>query len=681
MSIDGRYRLGSDVGGTFTDLVLADDQTGDLRTLKVPTRRRDAAAGVAAGISALLTREGARPNELASFVHGTTLATNTVIEGTGAPVGLLVTRGTRDMLELGRLRLGDPTNFYTDKTVPLVPRSRVREVAGRLYASGEEREPLAPLEAVRAVGELIGEGARAIALCFLHSYVNPRHERAAAEAIRQAYPDLPLCLSSTIWPQQREYERAVVTVMNALLLERMNGYLGDLERGLVALGIDPRFLCTKSNGGVMAAREAAASPVELLLSGPAAGVVGAHYLGGLVGEEQLLTLDIGGTSADIAVISGAVPYSTESRVGSYPVLIPTVDVLSIGAGGGSIAWIDESGVLKVGPSSAGSDPGPAGYGKGGAQATVTDAYVATGIIDPLRFLGGTMPLDRGAVDQALAKLGMRLGLSTVETASAILQVATAAMHARLLPFLATRGVAARELTLYAYGGAGPTHAFLLARELGVRRVLVPPSPGALCAVGCLVADLRADFIHNLGVRCDETSLPEIRRVLTLLIKQGRDWIGGQATSVESVVAVSSADMRYAGQSFDLTVPIVGEASAAEIREAFERTYEAVYLHRNAQAPAEIVNLRVQIVGRISKPKDLRPALPRGAARPSAASRMVYLDGNWMEARVLDRYAVGPGASYDGPAIIEQYDTTTFVPPGFSVRADDQWNLIGTDRTT
>lgn len=669
------YRLGVDVGGTFTDLVLTGRRSGRLHTLKVPTQPHDLASGVSKGIAALIEREGLKGSDVTSFVHGTTLATNTIIEQSGATVGLIVTRGTRDVLELGRLRLGDPTNFYSDRATPLVPRRLVCEVGGRLLASGEEREPFDETEAVSAALELVRAGATAIAICFLHSYVNNAHEQRAAAAIRRSV-SVYVCASSDVWPQQREYERAVVTVMNAMLGSRISEYLGNLKSGL-APGMAKEFLCTKSNGGVTSAAEAGNYPVQLLLSGPAAGVVGALHLGSTANAGPLLTLDIGGTSADVAAIVGRIPYTSEGRVGDYPVLLPTVDVLSIGAGGGSIAWTDASGLLKVGPRSAGSDPGPAAYARGGSNATVTDAYLAIGAIAADRFLGGTMPLDLASSMRALSRLGEKLDLGEVETASAILQVATAAMQARILPYLAARGVAPQELTLFAFGGAGPTHGFLLARELGMTRVMIPPSPGTLCALGCLVADLRADFIQSVALRCSQDSWQLIESIIGKLTNRGRSWIKAQSTDdLRGVTTLVSADMRYVGQSFDLSVNVPQKGGAAALKESFERVYEGAYQHRNAGGEAEIVNIRVQFVGVLWKARTFQlsrstPTEPRQSLR-----RRVYIDGRWHLARVIDRRALGVGDTFRGPAIVEQYDTTVLVPSEFRVTVDEQLNLVG-----
>ena len=675
------YRVGVDVGGTFTDFVLMDESSGTFVNAKTPSRPEQPQQAILEGLRALLEREGITPSEVASFVSGTTLGLNTVIQRTGAPTGLLITRGFRDVLELRRVRLPGAPSFYAERPRPLIPRRHVREVDERILANGRVYRALDPREAVAAAGELRALGLSALAICFLHAYRNPDHERQAAEAIRAAFPDLYVVTSTEVWPQQREYERALVTAMSAHIGPRLRDYFARLESGLGELGLDCPSLSTKSNGGVMATRQAGAVPVETLLSGPAAGVIAAAHLGRLTGRRQLITFDMGGTSADIAVVDGEVGYSTESQIGDFPLILPAVDVTSIGAGGGSVAWADTAGVLKVGPRSAGAEPGPACYGRGGTEPTVTDAYVLSGLIDPDEFLGGQLRLSPERAERALAELGARLGLDPQATASGILRVATANMYAQFLPLMSQHGVDHRTFALLAYGGAGPTHAFLLAREVGIRTVVVPPSPGTLCALGCLLADLRADYVRTVYAELDEQALEPLAAHLAELEREATAWLDEERIPSPERTLLRAADVRYKGQSFEVavTLPRGGPAGLRELPALFHARHRAVYGYADEGGAVEVINLRVQAVGGVRKPERMAP-MGAISDQQSAVSpvrrRRVMLDGSAVEATVYRRAELPVGVSLDGPAIVTQYDTTTFVPPGYRFSVDEWLNLVG-----
>jgi N-methylhydantoinase A len=674
-----RYRVGVDVGGTFTDLVLM-DEAGDFVSAKTPSRPDEPERAILEGLRALLAREGVAPDAVASFVNGTTLGLNTLLQRSGAPTGLLVTEGFRDMLEIRRLRLPGAPSFYVERPRPLVPRRHVREIRERMLANGRVYRALDPADAVAAAAELRAAGITALAICFLHAYRNPTHEEQAAAAIRAAFPDLYVCTSSEIWPQQREYERALVTVMNAHVAPRLRAYFAGLERRLAELGVTGPVLSTKSNGGVMTLRQAARAPVETLASGPAAGVIAAAHLARLTGRRKLIAFDMGGTSADIAIIDGEVGYSTESHIGDFPLIMPAVDVGSIGAGGGSIAWTDAAGVLKVGPQSAGADPGPACYGRGGTAPTVTDAYVLTGLIDPDEFLGGELKLSRALAERALAALGQRLGLGAGDVAAGILRVATANMYAEFLPLMAQHGVDHREFALLAYGGAGPTHAFLLAREVGIATVVVPPSPGTLCALGCLLADLRADFVRTVYAELGDATLPRLAAELAELEARAAAWLEAERVPPADRDLVRSGDVRYKGQSFQVTVRLRagGVAGLRELPALFHARHRAVYGFADEGAPTELIDLRVQAVGAVRRPARLAPRAAGGGGG-RVRHREILLDGTKVGASVRERAALAPGATVDGPAVIVQYDSTVVVPPGFRITVDPWLNLVGERR--
>jgi len=670
-------RLGADVGGTFTDFVLMDGSGERILNFKTPSTPSDPARAILEGIQQLVELHNVNPADIEYFVHGTTLGVNTLIQRTGSVTGLLFTKGFRDVLEIGRLRLPDPTNYFVEKTLPLVPRRLVKEVDERILASGEVLKPLDLQQLHQSVAELIGQGVDAIAVCFMNSYRNPVHEQQTVAYIRKHFSEIYVCSSFEIWPQQREYERSLITVINAFITRRMDEYFTHLDRNAKSLGVPAAILTTKSNGGIMTAESAREVPVETLLSGPASGVIGALYVGRQSGYEKLIALDMGGTSADVAVIDGDVLYSTESTVANLPIVMPAVDVNSIGAGGGSIAWLDALGTLKVGPRSAGAEPGPACYGRGGTEPTVTDAYVHLGIVDPTSFLGGRLPLDPVLAEKALARVGSSLGLSADELAVGILDVTTANMHAQLMPLMARRGIDPRDFVMLAYGGAGPTHAMLLAREIGIRKVLIPPSPGTLCALGCLVADIKRDSIKTIYRDSAELTPGELEREFKALEADAQAWLTGQRSTIESSKIVRSADMRYKGQSFDITVPLPASASSSmdAIRAPFHGAYQRIYGIADEKAPVEIINLRVTVVGVTAKPHQAAPLARGDGNTPKHASRSLIEGGGRVTASIYKREDLRFGDTFRGPSVVEASDTTVYIPGGYAGSVDRLGNLL------
>lgn len=658
--------------------MLTDDSGEQVLNFKTPSTPADPAQAILAGIQQISDLYGVDTESIQYFVHGTTLGVNTLIQRTGSVTGLLVTKGFRDVLEIGRLRLPDPTNYFVEKTPPLAPRRLVREINERVRASGEELVSLDLSEVHQAVEELVAAGVQAIGVSFMHSYKNASHEREAVQYIKATFPGIYVCGSTEIWPQQREYERTLVTVINAFIGHRMNEYFTNLSGHVESLGMPASVLTTKSNGGIMTGESAKEAPVETLLSGPASGVVGALYIGSVSGNDRLIAFDMGGTSSDVAVIDGDVMYSTESSVADLPIVMPAVDVSSIGAGGGSIAWVDPLGILKVGPRSAGADPGPACYGRGGTEPSVTDAYVQVGIIRPESFLGGRLTLSAELAEEALARVGERLGLGVMETAAGVLDVATANMHAQLMPLMARRGIDPRDFAMLAYGGAGPTHALLLARELGIKKVIVPPSPGTLCALGCLVADLKRDSIKTIYAAADDLSTADCEEEFAELEADARIWLAAQHAPTQGTVVMRSADIRYKGQSFDMTVGLPAAFGQSDdmdvVRKPFHEAYERVYGFADEDAPVEIINLRVTIVGVTPKPQfgalatSSEPGAPRG-------QRQVFDSGDFVTATIFGREDLAPGQDFAGPAIIEAPDTTVYVPSGYTVSVDGWRNLI------
>lgn len=678
--------VGADVGGTFTDFVVFDEAEGSVREKKVPSSMDSPARAVADGLREVMAA-GTEPANITRFSHGTTLAVNTLLQRSGARVGLLVTRGFRDVLQLRRLRLPDAPGFHVRQPEPLVARRDVREVGGRLLHDGTEVRPLAVDEAVAAAGDLLAAGCEALAVCLLHSYRDPSHEQRVGEAIRRRFPGVHVSLSAEVWPQQREYERTQVTVINAHIAPIMERYFSGLGRQLGDVGVAVGLLSTKSSGGVMSAARAARRPVETLLSGPASGVVAAAELGRAAGVASLMAFDMGGTSADIGLVeSGGARTSNEAAVGDFPVLLPTVDVTSVGAGGGSVAYVDAAGVLKVGPRSAGAMPGPACYGRGGSEPTVTDAYATLGVLTHL--LGGEVVLDLGAARAVCGRLGECLGTDATGAAEAVLQVATANMYARILPFLAQRGLDPRSLALLAYGGAGPTHAFRLAREVRSSTVVIPPSPGTFCALGCLLADLRADFVATVYADLAAMGDGEMAAAFTRLHRQASQWAASE--NAHAAAISFGADMRYRGQSYELPVPLssdLGDGICDRAAAAFAAAHERVYGYADPGEAVEVVNVRAQLLAPTRKPPLRHGVSSAGrssaghssAGRPSRSGpiqRTVCYGGERHTAAVVDRSSLQPGESLGGPAVVTQYDTTTFIPPGAVAEVDGAGNLIG-----
>ena len=680
------YRIGIDIGGTFTDFSLLDEATGRIHVLKTSSDPSEPERAVFDGLSRLFADYGVKSEDIRYFIHGTTLAVNTVIQRAGARTGFLVTEGFRDILNIGRHRLPDVFNFFTELPKPLVPRSLVFEIPERCSAKGQVLRALDQESVRAAVARMRAKGVEAVAVCFLHSYRNDAHERQARAVIEAEAPDLYVSLSSELWPQMREYERGLVAVMNAHIGQKMKTYFAGLARGVRELGIKAHILSTKSNGGVMHVHEAGERPVETLLSGPAAGVIGASFVAAATGQRHLVTFDMGGTSADVAVIEGEPRYSTENQVGDFPVIMPAIDVTSIGAGGGSIAWADGNGVLKVGPSSAGARPGPACYGLGGQRPTVTDAYVCLGIVNPRRFLGGTIDIQPKLAEIAVGQIGESLGLGTLAAAESILRVATSQMYAALVPLLARKGISYDDFALLPFGGAGPTHGFLLAREVGMRRVVVPRHPGVLCAAGSLAADVRRDFIRTIHMAmqpgAEAALVTAMRAALEALSSEGTGWLDEQRAAFTDRRIAWSADIRYLGQSFDLTVPlspdVLADHSGAVLRSTFNRVFEQVYSYRDDLATLEVLDVRATAIGITPKPKIAEVEADREVARGQSEPqrRRIFLDGRFWEAQVFDRAALSSGTRFAGPAIVEQYDTTTLVPHGFAVTVDRFGNLVG-----
>ena len=680
----GRYRIGIDVGGTFTDFVLADLDGRGLGFHKEPSVPADPSAAVETGIAALLAGRGVAPDEVELIVHGTTIGLNAIIQRRGARMALVVSRGNRDLLEIARLRLPSSYDFTEPREEPLVPRDLVFEVGARMRSDGRMIAPLDPAEVEALADRLRAAEVDAVAIVLLNAYRDASLEIALGEALRARLPGVLVTESGLIWPEVREYERGLVAGLNAYIHPLMTHYFDRLEARVAGLGVAAPVYITANNGGTLGLETARARPIDTVLSGPASGVVASTRLGAATGRAKLITFDMGGTSADIAVCqAGAPEFTTATFVGDFPLIMPVVNVGAIGAGGGSIIWVDAQGLLKVGPLSAGADPGPVCYGRGGTEPTITDCYVVLGIVDPERFLGGRVRLDAAAARRALAAIGDRLGLSgsnpgvdpAIAAAEAAIRVASAKMATEITKLLATAGVDPREFSLVAYGGAGPTHANLLAEEAGLTAVAVPTAPGTFCALGAVLADVRRDYVRTVRRLIGPAAGPEdgwaeVAGAVAVLEAEARSWIAREGDLVGACDIVLSLNLRYQAQAYELEVVVPADLreglDAATACALFHREHERRYGFREDAVAIQTAALRLGVIGRIA-PVTLPEASP-AQPRPRG-TRTVWHAGAPVRAEVYDRADVGAAATIPGPAIVEQLDTTTFVLPGWEARAD------------
>ena len=672
-------QIGVDIGGTFTDIV-ALDARGRLTLAKVPSTPKDLLDGIAAATTTVLAHAGAKPADVERFIHGTTIATNAVLEQKGAVTAVLTTEGFEDVLELGRMKRSRMYDLAMDPEVPtfLAPRRRRVGIRERLDAKGRVLVALNEDDVRAAVARLRAQGVQAIAVCYLFSFVNPAHERRTREIIAEIAPEISVSLSSDVDPTFREYERLCVTGFDAYLGPVVKRYLAGLADTLRGLGVPGVPLIMRSRGGIVSAALAAQQPVTLFLSGPAGGVIGAAFAAERAGVRDFVSLDMGGTSNDVAVVHDGRPLlASEGVIGPYPVRTPMVDVNTIGAGGGSIAWIDAAGGLRVGPRSAGAEPGPACYGRGGDEATVTDASVVLGYLNPTRFAGGSMTLDVGAAERAVAAVGRRLGVDAVSAAAGIHRVVNARMADQIRLVTIKRGYDPRQFVLVVLGGAGPVHGAALAAEMGMAEVLVPEAPGVLAAFGLLAAAIEHHHARTLQARTDAADLAAVNRCLAELDAAGQARMREEGVAAREVRVAYAADMRYVGQAYELEVPIAAPVTAGSVPDivtAFHAVHERVYGYARAQQPVEFVNFRA--VHTFPLPRPVVAAAARSGGSLDAArlgSRPAYF-GEFVPTAVYERARLPLGVRVPGPAIVEQTDTTTVIPPGVVAIVDDAGNL-------
>ena len=692
-----RYRLGVDIGGTFTDATLINETTGEIRVGKVPSTPQDPSHGFMEATHRILREADVSPDEVGYVVHGTTVATNSIIEGKVARTGFVTTDGFRDLLEIQRQIRPSLYDLQFEKPRPLTPRYLCFGVPERLDAQGNVLTPLDE-SAVRQVAEqLRQEDVESIAVCFLHSYINPNHEKRTGEILREALPDTVISLSSEVAPEFREYFRASTTVINASISPVVGRYLQSIEARLRAEGLEAELLVMQSSGGVFTFAAASEKPVFMVESGPAAGVIAATYLGTTLGYPEVISFDMGGTTAKAGLIQNGTPRITKdyevgaaaqtgvgaSRGAGYPIRTPVIDLVEIGAGGGSIAWVDSGGVLRVGPQSAGADPGPVCYGAGGTEPTITDANLVLGRLNPSFFLGGEIELDVNTARRAIQeKCADPLNLDVVEAAHGIVEIANAAMVNALRLVSVQRGYDPRDFVLTAFGGAGPVHANRLAAEIDVPTTIIPMSPGTTSAMGLLVTDLKHDYSTTLIQHVDQLDTAAVEETYQELEAQGGASLEREEVRQEDISFLRQVDMRYVGQSYELTVPLPAEQLDASkidrVLEQFHVEHDRAYGYSAPTEPVEFVNLRLTAIGRIAKPR-LRELEGNNTdiAAAQKATRSVYFaesDG-YVECPIYDRYLLGPSCVLTGPAIVEESDSTTVIHPGYRAQVDRFGNLI------
>ncbi len=698
---DPRYRIGVDTGGTFTDVVALDETTGESYTTKTPSTPADPSVGFMDGVRKIMQRVGFDPSAVASLSHGTTVATNALLQEQFPGLGLVVTEGFRDILEIARQSVpqGYGNSYFWVKPDRIVPLHHVREVTERMDFRGSALRPFDEAGAERVGAWFRERGIDSIGVCFLHSYANGEHERRMRDVLARVHPNAAVSLSCEVLPEYREYERAVTTLVDAFVKPRVGRYVDQIQQRVEAeIGTGTPFYIMKSNGGVISAREVAGQPITTILSGPAAGALGAALLAGAAGFDRILTLDGGGTSTDVSLVEGGVPQlTTEGRVGQYPVKVPMIDIVTVGTGGGSIAWLAADSTLKVGPRSAGADPGPMCYARGGQHPTTTDATLALGRIPP-HLLGGEIPLDRSLAERGLADLAAGLGLDLTRTAEGVLEIAAWSQANAVRQVSVRRGLDVRDYLLVAFGGSGPLLAGKLVDVLGLKGALVPPSPGNVSAFGLLTVDLKNDYVQTLVQRDDALDFERIEATFARLEAEAREALRREGFSASEMLFVRSADMRYFGQAWEVRVDVPAgriDRTVADVAvNRFHATHEKVYgySYRPVEGPVsatqaaarqrvEWVNLRVTGIGPISRPT-LRKLPPRDAdsSHAKTGERAVFFDGAFAETAIYDRERLRPGDTIPGPAIVEEFGSTTVVFPSLVASVDGYSNLLLRRRT-
>jgi len=698
LGANGRaYRLGVDIGGTFTDLVFL-GADGDIRTKKVSSTPENYALAIGRGIREVFAEAGIRGDEITEVIHGTTVASNAMLERRGARTGLLTTAGFRDVLEIGRGRAPRLYDLDFEKPMPLVPRFLRRPVVERIDRHGRVLKPLDVDGGRREIRRLLDEGVESIAIALINSYANPEHEQALKRLIKEMAPGIYLCLSSEVHPELREYERTSTTVTNAYVMPVVERYLRTLEDELTADAVRAPLLIMQSNGGVMRAAAAMVKPIHIIESGPAAGVVGAAHLARRMGLDNIVTFDMGGTTAKASIVEGGqLSRAAEMEVGAganiignrlmkgggYLVRVPAIDIAEVGAGGGSIIWLDKGGAMRVGPQSAGAAPGPVCYATGGTEPTVTDANVLLGYLNPEYLVGGGLRLHAERAARVFHdRVARPLGLDVTVAAHGAHLIVNSNMIRAVKAVSTERGRDPRDYIFFAFGGNGSLHGIGMAEDLEMRAVIVPPAPGLFSAFGLLFSDVEHHVVHSYLRRLADADLTELDALRTRLADDAEATLGGEGYGPEARTLSWEADLRYVGQSFELTIPLpdrpLTRAALHELGERFGQEHERTYGHRAADEPVEIVNLRLTSRGIPPGPRVPERMRVGRARKKAGASRRAYFGPKhgWLETPVIDREDLHDVRS-EGPIIVEEYDATTVVPPGCHATLDTWENIVVT----
>jgi N-methylhydantoinase A len=679
-----RVRIGIDTGGTFTDVVAVDEETGQTTTTKTPSTPSDPAEGFLNGVRKVLSLMDLDGSAVTAVSHGTTVATNQLLEGKLDRIGFITTEGYESVLEIARQSVPDGygNSYFWVKPPRIVPADLVKTVVGRLDHTGAEVRPFDADGAREAARFFKDAGITTIGVCFLHAYANDAHEQQMLEVIRAEHPGAVVSISSQVLREYREYERSVTTLVDAAVKPKVGAYVTNIRTRLDEIAPNVPFYVMKSNGGVLSAQEVVHQPITTMLSGPAAGALGAALIAGTAGFDRVLTCDGGGTSTDVTVvIDGEPTLTTEGSVGEYPSKIPMIDVVTVGAGGGSIAWLSPEGTLKVGPKSAGADPGPMCYPDGGEQPTITDAHVTLGRIPP-HLLGGEIPLSVEAATKGLEELGDKLDLSLERTATGILEISAWNQANALRQVTVAKGLDVRDFTLTTFGGSGSLLACRLMDILNIPRTLVPPNPGNVSAFGLLTVDVRNDYVQTVVSKHVDIDVVALERVFAGLEAQAQTALDGEGFDRDQQRMQRTADLRYVGQAFEVRVPVAdGEldrAAAEDVAQAFHAAHRQLYGYDFALDPrqaVEWVNLRVSGIGPIRRPDLVElPSKDGGTDRAVTGSRRVFFD-DWIDTPTYNRSDLAPGDVVSGPAIIEEFGSTVPVHPGFAATVDAYGNLL------
>lgn len=678
------YRLGVDVGGTFTDLMLVHDETGKHYRVKTPSTPSDPSQGVLVGVDRILAESQVKAGELEYVMHGTTVATNAVLEGKGARVGLITTQGFRQILHLARSQTPGPLAGWMIMIKPDPPAALedTREASERMSAQGEVVTPLDEDQVRQVISDLVNSGVESLTVSLINSYANPLHERRIKELIEEVKPEFPVTISSEVLPEFREYERTLTACMNSYVRPRVAGYVRNLEKALQDMGVTCAVNILRSDAGLMSLKVTQEKPVYAVLSGPAGGVAGALAVSKRAGFENILTFDMGGTSTDVALCQNGQPtISRETELGHFRVKVPSVNVHSVGAGGGSIAHVPElTKALRVGPQSAGADPGPACYGKGGEEPSVTDANIVVGHLPP-SLIGGEMQLDVEAAKASVQKIGDALGLDVYQAAQGILDIVNENMAGALRLVSVQRGYDPRDFALVAFGGAGPMHANAVAQLMGSFPVLIPPGPGLLCAEGDLVADFREEFAQTFIRTVPEATTDEVVGILRKLGREARSWLDKEGLAQDKQHISYNVDLRYYRQGYEIPVNVKIESletdGLASLAEKFNEIHEQYYGYRMEDSVCEVVNLRAVGVGLVPEAREVEATETAGTDASAAVvdEHKVYVAGDWVPTKIYDREKLQTGNRIVGPAIVTEFDSTTVILTGFTAEVDSYGNIL------